>query len=323
MSNELDQKVTYLYDNERRLNQILDVNKNIIFQTSYDDYNRAVFQQNRDAEITKNYNLFDHTENIFISSKNLTKEFDEKYRLLKIKDSLNNQLFLNYEKDNITPSQISDENGNKFEFKYDDFGHLTYLKDPFDGERFYYYDNQGNLNIEKNPNCNAYYYVYDLNGNIRTLFHKTKIQGNDITIEPAYHTNFNYDSFGNLIQIINAFGNTTSYAYNDVGCLIKIKTPEGYTLHREIDDKGRVTKIFDDTSYFINYKYDQANRIVSIASKAGEICYTYDNANNITSFTDPNNFTTFYEYDRYNNLIKVIDAEGNNHEKNIEFYKKH
>ena len=62
-------------------------------------------------------------------------------------------------------------------------------------------------------------------------------------------------------------------------------------------------------------------RDLPILSDAMITTYTYDPLVGTTSMTDPKGYTTFYEYDEFNRLKSVKDADGNLYSTNEYNYK--
>jgi len=67
-------------------------------------------------------------------------------------------------------------------------------------------------------------------------------------------TQFAYDSFGNLQQVVDALGQITSYQYNANGWLT-----------REVKADGQA----------IDYRWDDAQRLVGIAAPDETVTYRY------------------------------------------------
>ena len=59
----------------------------------------------------------------------------------------------------------------------------------------------------------------------------------------------------------------------------------------------------------ISYSYDQRDRIKKVASQGKETHFSYDDAGNLSSLTDPLNRTVYHDYDHFERLIQTIDPE--------------
>ncbi|WP_217349813.1 LysM peptidoglycan-binding domain-containing protein [Polaromonas sp. A23] len=112
------------------------------------------------------------------------------------------------------------------------------------------------------------------------------------------------------------------YRYNDQGMLISTEEPEkGATTKNYVDSLGRVTAIINPNGLFERTLkfYDTAGNLVQETDGEGvSTTYTYDRFNRMASKTDGRgvntsdnwDYTTKYEYDNRDRLVKVIQAEG-------------
>ena len=125
-------------------------------------------------------------------------------------------------------------------------------------------------------------------------------------ISPLSHENFNYyDVRGNLSNYNNSRGISASYLFNEFNELKRESvtapgsfSPLNYRVdYREYDDNGNLE--IKDT-YFGTGESPIYNNYT----------YTYTTHNMLESETEANRGTTYYEYDKNDNLTKITDPEN-------------
>ena len=154
-------------------------------------------------------------------------------------------------------------------------------------------------------------------------------------------TTSEYDGAGNLINETDYEGNKITHTYDALGREIRMSVPIEYGYRGETltyyDKNGNIIKIkqqsnrtYKPTAYReTEYEYDSRNRLVAVKQNDGTrdvyTQYKYDNVGNVlrvvtgqTSKIDMNSdyvpdeaAETIYEYDRFGNVTKTTDAEGN------------
>ncbi|RLE33237.1 MAG: hypothetical protein DRJ61_07665 [Acidobacteria bacterium] len=206
-----------------------------------------------------------------------------------------------------SPAGITDPNGVVTSLSYDDWGRLTtstivgkppitttYSRDevgridqityPRGNVLAYTYDNSGRLRYtERKAGVGSYgdrgYKEYDLRNRVA---HEEKQQWDKASA--GYITHYEkdhlYDSCGRLSQTTNFDGAFTSYTYYADGQLETVTDPHSNST---------------GTTPSTTFDYDDLGRLYEVRQK-------YD------ATTD---FITTYAYDTHDNLIGVLDAEGN------------
>ncbi|WP_154119362.1 RHS repeat-associated core domain-containing protein [Vibrio parahaemolyticus] len=104
-------------------------------------------------------------------------------------------------------------------------------------------------------------------------------------------TRFEYDAQANLSRVINSLGHIVSF--------------DNYDAH------GRAQSVTDanGVSYLLNY--NTLGQLISSTGPDGTTLYSYDESGLLVSITLPTNSTFTYEYDAAQQLMAVIDANGN------------
>jgi len=113
-----------------------------------------------------------------------------------------------------------------------------------------------------------------------------------------------YDS-GNLQEVSKTDGTSIVYiwGYNEDYPIAKIENAT-YSDIVNLSSFGTNFSISEELSI------TQENQLRGL-SNAMVTTYTYDPLTGITSMTDPKGYTTYYEYDDFNRLKQVKDADGN------------
>ncbi|BDW93355.1 hypothetical protein MACH07_21870 [Flagellimonas marinaquae] len=158
-------------------------------------------------------------------------------------------------------------------------------------------------------------------------------EGNDFEREIVYHQ---YDDIGNPIEIYKANGIHIVYVwgYNRKYPVAKIEnvtygsglsnslttTQQAYIdsivlASNQDDDRTRDIKNDNSSISYIgnegNLRQALAELRNSLPNSALMTSYTYDPLIGVTSITNPRGYTVYYEYDQFNRLKEVRDADNN------------
>jgi YD repeat-containing protein len=318
ISNEIGLDFYYFYDKDKRLNKILDNERNMIFSAVYDDYNRA--KETIEGEV--------RYENEFSLDKKMVKiinpigeetifYFDGNDRLVQRKEK-NKIMYFSYEQENIfLPTKIMDEMGYATVCRYDNNGNILYLKNIFGAEWEFYYNKNGNLTLERSPMGRWKYYGYDeSNRLIRTdlkvdevIFSSDK-SSFSIKSDGRYCLFYNYENQENIVKNITTLGGArASFVYNEFGKLEQVKAPTGYIKKRTFDKKNRLIQISDDFGIEVSYEYNSLNQVEKKITKMGNEQFQYNDFGDLIKVTDAKGNITIREYDSNHNLIKVVDSD--------------
>ncbi|ERN39820.1 RHS repeat-associated core domain protein [Rubidibacter lacunae KORDI 51-2] len=130
-----------------------------------------------------------------------------------------------------------------------------------------------------------------------------------------------YDAVGNVTAIFDPVGNETRFVYDDRDRLTSIADPLGQVTRYEYDDAGNLIAVVEprsvldpntqEESVATTFIYDGLNRQIGSQNALGHLTTAeYDDAGNLTKFTDEEGRIARYEYDRRNLLTKAIDEGG-------------
>ena len=133
-----------------------------------------------------------------------------------------------------------------------------------------------------------------------------------------YTTTYTYDTFGNLIEVVDDHGNTTQIFYDSLGRKVSMDDPDMGEWSYEYDAVGNLIRQTDAKGQIINFEYDELNRLTKKWGLSPQgtvpifsVTYSYDNptvANSIGRLTrviDSSGRTEFY-YDNLGRETKTI-----------------
>ncbi|WP_281228750.1 RHS repeat domain-containing protein [Flavobacterium aquiphilum] len=172
---------------------------------------------------------------------------------------------------------------------------------------------------------------YGTNGLPLTI-HKAEVSGADITFNPQSPYTFSpklsntYDTNNNLNSQTVTDGITYVYiwGYDSQYPIAKIENASYSQVSSQVanlqsksnlDNDRKIDIINSDGT--INYQGNEGALRSALANLRNSLpnamvtTYTYDPLIGVTSITDPKGYTTYYQYDNFNRLKQVIDAQGN------------
>ncbi|MBN2663977.1 MAG: RHS repeat protein [Bacteroidales bacterium] len=120
-----------------------------------------------------------------------------------------------------------------------------------------------------------------------------------------------YDNYGNIIQFHNNYNIpiTILWGYNHIFPIAKIENATFEEIIQLIDLSNTTLQNPSDDEQLRDFL--QTLRNAPSISNAFIYTYTYDKIYGMTSQTDPNGVTVFYEYDAFGRLESIRDQDGN------------
>ena len=201
---------------------------------------------------------------------------------------------------------LTDENGNRTVYTYDQWDNLTHVAYPDGNEIAYQYD----LNLQKvtrkiDENHIATRYIYDDQGRLTR-----RVEADGTSLQRT--TEFGYDTDGYLTTIRRP-GDTetaealTTLTYDADGNMDTLTDPEALTT-LTYDVMGNVLTKTDARDKVWTYTYDNTGRLRTITDPLDLVTeYVYDQAGNKIREIDPEGKETVFEYDARDNLKKAVN----------------
>jgi len=193
-------------------------------------------------------------------------------------------------------------------FSYDAYGNRIHTSAPLGITSSATYDTAGRLLTATDPRGFVKRYAYDANDNrISTtdLFTTTiGYDGNDnlttVTNAKGGVTTWSYNP-EDLLEAMDFAGARTSYAYYEDGLLSQRTDPDGQSTSYQYDDLGRLA----GDNHGNLYKYDSRGNLISASNNLGELKFTYDALDRLSSHSDMYGNIINYAYDAASNVIGV------------------
>jgi len=122
---------------------------------------------------------------------------------------------------------------------------------------------------------------------------------------------FTFTSTGQMSQLADLNGNTTSLTRNGSGQLTTATDGAGRTLTFTYNTGGRIATATDPAGRVFSYQYDGNGQLISVTVPGGAATgYAYDASNLLTTMTDPRGNTTTNVYDAAKRVTKQTDRAG-------------
>lgn len=222
------------------------------------------------------------------------------------------------------PHKITDAELKVTYLNYDPLDRLRYVvrkvgdtgTDPLgdnedDAVTEYIYDPMGNLKHIHGPEGEHTEFEYD-QADRRVA--KTVHFGE----QESFTTHFDYDGADNVDQVTLPNGNAFILTYDKANRLTHAEDTLGDLFAYEYDQNGNVTKRFDglnatSKTHFWEYVYDRVDRLKEVRDPIIEdttdlfTSYTYDDAGNRKTMTNPKGIVTHFNYDDLDRLVEVIE----------------
>jgi RHS repeat-associated protein len=214
----------------------------------------------------------------------------------------------------------TDALGRNMHYAYNSAGFTEKITDPSGNFIFYGYDAHGRRTEQSifGPDNTQTHFRATVWGDPRTnpalsstkpwkSLHRNAADTADL------ETVYAYDSAGNLTSVTDAQNNTTEYRYDPFDRLIQVIQPGQTVTIYSYDAQGNLTSVTDAEGNFTRYDYDDLGRLVETDSPdTGATLYHYDPAGNLLAKVH-NGKRSAYRYDALGRLTHILydDAAEN------------
>jgi len=181
-------------------------------------------------------------------------------------------------------------------YAYNAADQVTTVTDPLGRTFTSSYDDADRLVTSTDAKNHTTTYGYDAAG------HTTSVQGPDATIAPATYT---YDPNGNVATATDPAGRTTTYSYDDANQPTSATGPLG-AYGFGYDNSGNLTTITDPAGLATMMRYTAAGqlRLIDYPGETADVAYTYDPDGNRKTMTDGSGEVS-YTYNSLDQLTSV------------------
>lgn len=219
--------------------------------------------------------------------------------LQKITDRNGNTTSLAYAEGRLT--SVTDPSGRKLSIEYNTAGTISAITAPEGRKEQFEYDSSGNLTASTDPRSDVTHYGYN------TLHEMTSIT------DPRSGKVVNeYDSNWRVIAQTDALSRKTTWSY--ASGETKVTAPTGSVMQILFSNNlpTSITRAYGTASASTtSYGYDENDNLTFVTDPNDhKTTYGYDSAGNRTSQTDPEGHETKWSYDSTHDVISVTTPDG-------------
>lgn len=126
-----------------------------------------------------------------------------------------------------------------------------------------------------------------------------------------------YNTLGQLVQSLDAYGNTTAYGYDSNGNQTDTTDPLGVKTHQAYDTLNRLSQTVRNylgsdsatANTTTSFGYDSHDNVIEVTDPDGlNTHYSYNGLNDLNQLLSPDTGTTTYTYDAAGNRVSRTDA---------------
>ncbi len=307
VADRLGNKTVYVYDDYGNVLSTTDANGNTT-KSTYDSFGNVLTKTDAKGNVTAYaYDADGNMTGVTDADGNMLENtYNSSNQVTSMKALGDTEILIDYdEKGYLTGT--TDAEGNETTYTYDRKGNVTGITDELGTVMSAKYDKEGNVIESTDSAGNKTTSTYDESGNrlSQTVYVVTENGTEERT------THYVYDTAGELVQTVDADGNTTSVERNANGKMSAAVDSKGRRTEYEYDKRGNVTKITYSDGTTETFTYDAEDRNIKTVGRAGlTTTYSYDKMGNLLKQTDARGNTVSYTYDSNDNLLTITDATG-------------
>ena len=268
--------------------------------------------------------------------------------LTSIREPNGNQITLNYLGGKLTG--INHSNGQSFTIGYNGDGKITSLTDHAGQQTQYVYDGTGEhlasviapgnrtttydyslvsgvptdhaLTAITFPDNTHLYYSYDSLGRLKGQWRDGGAEqvefiydGFDTVImrdADGAEANLLYGPSGQLLELENPLGDSTSFQYDENYSLVQITGPDGESYYLNYDNRANLIRIKDPLGYAVSMAYTtNYNRLAALLDQKINLTnFKTDNHGNLRDIIYPDVSTETFGYDANGNVVSYTNRRG-------------
>ncbi len=222
--------------------------------------------------------------------------------------------------DACSATSATDEKGNTTVYERNGLSAITRIIDPAGKPTSIGYDGKGNMVSVTNALGQTTRTAYDAAGRGRevrrpsgdTLTVSLDPNGNLLSLidERSKETAFTYDARNRAISIQDPLGNRILYTRDTLGRVTGRTNPDGSSITYAYDDDGYLTGKIYSAGGSITFGRDDAGNVTSVSDATGTTAFTYNNLDQVSSITYPDNLSLSFTYDDAGNRSSVTYPGG-------------
>ena len=304
VTNQEGHTTIYSYDNFGRLISVQDPNKNALFQTEYDVYNRAIEWRSGATVTQAKYDLYHGSTEVAQSDgTQLADHYDHQKRLTDQQQNGHTVKTYTYGQDAL-PVAVTDAKGNTTSLESGLDGQVTRIVNACGHAMEVQYTPDHAIGAVRSPNGMTTRYERDDQGRVV----RTSIETESGELHAS--SSYTYDPLnGDLITVTDAIGGVTRYSYDEAGRPIAVASPTGHCMHYSYDARGRIARVTDHAYIDACYEYDLADRVIATVEGGMRTEYEYDAVGNMIVKKVGLEEWRFV-YDASNQLVEIRDGGG-------------
>mgnify|MGYP001564069749 CR=1 FL=1 len=205
-------------------------------------------------------------------------------------------------------------------FTYCDCGAIETITDALTNVTTFTYDYNGNMLRQLRPDSSYATNVYNLIGQLERTGDSGGVwttnyynnQGLLVVVSNAAGRLLarSYDVEDRLTNSVDASGTVVSTTYDDEGRILTLTYPDGGMISHSYSARG-LTSSTNQLGFVSNYGYDEGQRKLAETNANGEIIrHTYNAANDLLTVVDGNGQTNGWNFNQYGQATNKVDATG-------------